>query len=69
MYASQAFYECFEVLTEDADLQPADRDQLNFAKGRLYDLFDSDSDGSVDFVELSTGLSILCGGDPHAKVW
>ena len=29
----------------------------------LYDIFDSDKNGAVDFTELSSGLSVLCSGD------
>ena len=29
---------------------------------RLFDIFDSDHNGSVDMVEMIAGISILCGG-------
>ena len=29
----------------------------------LYDIFNSDKNGAVDFTELSSNLSVLCGGD------
>ncbi|RHY27525.1 hypothetical protein DYB32_010802, partial [Aphanomyces invadans] len=35
---------------------------------RLFDLFDSNQDGWVDFSELSAGLSILCAGSKEDKV-
>jgi Ca2+-binding EF-hand superfamily protein len=34
----------------------------------LYDIFDADGNGVVDLIELSSGLSILCGGDRDDKV-
>jgi Ca2+-binding EF-hand superfamily protein len=33
----------------------------------LYDAFDANGDGSVDFSELAAGLSILCGGTSGMK--
>ena len=33
----------------------------------LYTLFDANGDGVVDFTELTSGLSILCGGDRDEK--
>ncbi len=35
---------------------------------KLFDLFYPDETDSVDFVELCTGLSVLCGGDREEKV-
>jgi Ca2+-binding EF-hand superfamily protein len=34
----------------------------------LFDVFDADHSGYVDFTELTSGLSILCGGDAVDKV-
>jgi Ca2+-binding EF-hand superfamily protein len=34
----------------------------------LFDIFDTDGNGVVDFTELSSGLSVLCGGDRDDKV-
>ena len=34
----------------------------------LFALFDTDGNGYVDFNELASGLSILCGGTSHDKV-
>ena len=33
----------------------------------LFDLFDTDGNGVVDFSELASGLSVLCGGSRDAK--
>lgn len=35
---------------------------------RLFAIFDQDQDGTVDFSELMSGLSILCKGDPEEKL-
>jgi len=35
---------------------------------RLFDMFDSDGNGIVDFRELSSGLSVLCSGTRDEKV-
>ena len=34
----------------------------------LFSLFDTDGNGYVDFNELASGLSVLCGGTSHDKV-
>ena len=34
----------------------------------IYLLFDTDGNGYVDFNELASGLSVLCGGTSHDKV-
>ena len=44
-----------------------DEDKLGVVMGRLYDIFDTNSDGVVHFTELSSGLSVLCGGSADAK--
>jgi Ca2+-binding EF-hand superfamily protein len=39
-----------------------------YVLSHLFDIFDLDHSGSVDFTELSSGLSILCGGDAQEKI-
>ena len=34
----------------------------------MYGLFDSDGNGVVDFMELSSGLTVLCGRDRDSKI-
>ena len=41
---------------------------LGAAASVLFDAFDVDGDGTVDFAELGAGLSVLCGGDRENKV-
>ena len=38
------------------------------ATSTLFDAFDTDGDGTIDFAELGAGLSVLCGGEGEAKV-
>merc|ERR1740133_954647 len=59
----------FEELAAARDVPLADdeEDQLRVMLGGLYDMFDADGDGSVDFTELSSGLTVLCGGDRDEK--
>ena len=66
-----AFDKCFEQITRGAAHTAAERDELAVVLSRLYDLFDTDNNGVVDFVELSSALCVLCGGDIHtkAKAW
>merc|ERR1719453_1706480 len=44
-----------------------ENDKCRIVLGRLYDLFDTDGNGVVDFTELSSGLTVLCGGEPKDK--
>ena len=41
---------------------------LTSATDALFDAFDSDGNGSIDFAELGAGLSVLCGGDAEQRV-
>ena len=68
-YISQeAFEECFEELVgAGPGLSSADEDKVRLVLGRLYDIFDTDGNGVVDFTELSTGLTVLCGGQRDEK--
>ena len=43
-------------------LSSENKDKVRLVLGRLYDIFDTDGNGVVDFTELSTGLTVLCGG-------
>ena len=44
-----------------------DRAKLLSTIDKLYALFDANGDGLVDFTELATGLSVLCGGSRDDK--
>ena len=41
---------------------------LTSATDALFDAFDSDGNGTIDFAELGAGLSVLCGGDAEQRV-
>ena len=51
-----------------AALSSLDRRHTAQVLSRLFDLFDTNGDGKVDFAELASGLSVLCGGDRDDKV-
>ena len=66
-----AFEGCFEVLIDRAgghDDVNVDPDRLQVILDRMFDLFDTDGNGVVDFSELASGLSVLCGGSRDDKV-
>ena len=65
-----AFKDCF---AEIAGCVAAERslnedDAYKLVVSSLYGLFDSDGNGVVDFMELSSGLTVLCGGDCDSKI-
>ncbi|RLN27059.1 hypothetical protein BBO99_00004741 [Phytophthora kernoviae] len=65
----EAFEECFEQLVDEQ----YKNDESNLARlriilNRLFVIFDEDHNGTVDFCELSSGLSVLCGGSREEKV-
>ena len=65
----QAFDACFSNFLERAGgySEEEDSDKLNVVKSRLFEIFDVDGNGTVDFSELASGLSILCGGSRDDK--
>ncbi|TMW58082.1 hypothetical protein Poli38472_013556 [Pythium oligandrum] len=65
----EAFEDCFEQLIDArfrGDEQHLTR--LRLILDRLFTIFDADGNGVVDFCELSSGLSVLCGGSREDKV-
>ncbi|TYZ60306.1 hypothetical protein PybrP1_010825 [[Pythium] brassicae (nom. inval.)] len=65
----EAFEECFEQLIDEqfkGDEKHLER--LRLILDRLFTIFDADGNGVVDFCELSSGLSVLCGGTREEKV-
>ena len=65
----EEFQACFdEVLGDRGHLSGAgDEDRLRVLRRRLYDIFDTNGDGVVQFAEMASGLSVLCGGSADAK--
>jgi Ca2+-binding EF-hand superfamily protein len=59
-----AFDACFRIIAK-ATGQPAVPEEVLAA---LFALFDTDGNGVVDFAELGSGLSVLCGGNRDSKV-
>ena len=60
----------FKVLIDRAgghDDVNVDPDRLQVILDRMFDLFDTDGNGVVDFSELASGLSVLCGGSRDDK--
>ena len=49
---------------DDVNVDP---DRLQVILDRMFDLFDTDGNGVVDFSELASGLSVLCGGSRDDK--
>ena len=45
-----------------------DISKVRFVLTKLFELFDTNGDGSVDFAELMAGISVLCGGTRDQKV-
>jgi len=65
----EAFVDCFAALVEGAGgpLSIDDEDLLQIMYGHLYELFDTDDNGVVDFTEVTTGLTVVCGGSMDEK--
>ena len=61
-YRLQDFKECMLTYSDGSD------ERFNQMCDNLFALFDTDGNGYVDFNELASGLSILCGGSSHDKV-
>jgi Ca2+-binding EF-hand superfamily protein len=69
-------------VNEDGSLDPAsfnagfrrfvnksgDISQVRAVLTKLFQLFDTNGDGAVDFAELMAGVSVLCGGTRDQKV-
>ena len=45
-----------------------DRSRTEYVIEQIYDTFDADDNGCVNFSDLTSGLSILCKGDADTKV-
>ena len=60
----EIFMSCFRQFAEapDEPLSKEDSERLDLVLSRLFDIFDADQNGLVDFSEISSGISVLCGG-------
>ena len=59
------FYEIFSTLV------PQTKSHLSSAVlARIFDFFDTDDDGIIDYAEFAAGLQLLCGrpGDRDEKI-
>jgi len=66
----ESFEDCFEELASmrgASSLADADAAKLRAVLDGLYDQFDKNGDGLVDFTELTSGLTILCGDNRDQK--
>jgi len=61
----RAFYKVLQEMAEFGGKQADPR--LQGLLNVLFELFDSDSDDSLTLEEISTGLSVLCGGNASSK--
>lgn len=65
----EAFEECFEQLIDEQFKSNGEQIvRVRLILDRLFTIFDTDGNGVVDFCELSSGLSVLCGGTREEKV-
>jgi Ca2+-binding EF-hand superfamily protein len=46
----------------------ASDNEVRFVAANMFDMFDKDHNGIVDFAELASGLSVLCAGDRDEKI-
>ena len=59
---------CFkQISSRNGGLDEGDYDLFNNIVLRLFEIFDQDGNNAVDFSELASGLSVLCGGSRDEK--
>uniref|UniRef100_A0AAV1THU3 EF-hand domain-containing protein n=1 Tax=Peronospora matthiolae TaxID=2874970 RepID=A0AAV1THU3_9STRA len=64
----EVFEECFEQLVDEQyKTDETSLARLRLALNRLFVIFDEGNNGSVNFCELGSGLSVLCGGSREEK--
>lgn len=64
-----AFDSAFDAIRVGNDgLSDEEEDRADAVLDKLFDIFDSDGNGVVDFTEISSGVSVLCGGSRGDKV-
>ncbi|OQR94910.1 hypothetical protein ACHHYP_00829 [Achlya hypogyna] len=63
-----AFEASFAALVPLASMDNEARHRVHLILDRLFEIFDADGNGVVDFAELASGLSVLCGGPKEDRV-
>ena len=61
----EAFLAAFRAILTDEHIYAMDdseRERIGEVTQKIFDVFDVDNSGQVDFAELASGLSVLCGG-------
>jgi len=66
--SKHAFFEAFEKIAQPELLDENDRGKLRTVLNKLFKIMDSDGNGTVDFSELASGLSVLCAGTREERV-
>ena len=72
MIDRESFESCFDIITSQLDAPMATEKTLEERRlvvSELFNLFDENSDGQVDYHELTAGLTILCSGNRHEKAY
>ncbi|KAG6622003.1 uncharacterized protein IUM83_07411 [Phytophthora cinnamomi] len=64
-----AFDNCFrKIISTNQGIKSEEYQRINPILNRLFELFDVDKNGMVDFSEISSGLSVFCGGSSEDKI-
>ena len=72
MIDRESFESCFDIITSQLDAPIATEKtfkERRLVVSELFNLFDENSDGQVDYHELTAGLTILCSGNRHEKAY
>ncbi|RLN71352.1 hypothetical protein BBJ28_00016818, partial [Nothophytophthora sp. Chile5] len=65
----EAFDGCFrKIISANQGIKSEEYQRINAILKRLFELFDVDKNGLVDFSEISSGLSVFCGGSSEEKI-
>jgi Ca2+-binding EF-hand superfamily protein len=67
MISRESLIEFFTDLVERRNPTNEERERVKVMLGGLYELFDTDDDGTVSASELVAGISVLCGGSRDRK--
>ena len=70
LLSEEAFLSAFRsILTDECiyAMTKRERERVGLVTHRIFQIFDVDNSGEVDFSELASGLSVLCGGSRDLK--